>query len=192
MQLPKRIITLVLAGILVLTPLPVAAHEIGDGGSHHQTRDEKRAEVRENATEKRQEVRQKLDDKKRQICAKREATINKRTQHIVDMRGQQINHIGQIVERTKKFYADSGRQLVNYDALVATVDAKRQAADAALVATRAKTEFKCDGEAPKAHLQEFKTARDSLVAAIRDYRQAAKDLIVGVKSAKPLANQENQ
>lgn len=181
MRVPKRIITLVLAGILVLSPLPVAAHEGSDGGSHHQTRDEKR-----------QEVRQKLDDKKREICAKYEATINKRTGHIVEMRQQQINHIGQIVERTKKFYADSGRQLATYDALEGAVDTKRQVADAAIAATQAKVGFKCDGDAPKVALQEFKTARDSLVGAIREYRQAAKDLIVGVKSTKSTVNQENQ
>lgn len=194
MQLPKRSITLALVGIFAFSPLPVAAHEGDDSGRHHESQTQQMAqtEVRQKVDAKRQELKQKLDDKKRQVCATREASINKHTQHIVDMRKQQIAHIGSIVDRTKAFYVKSGKQLATYNTLVATVDAKRQAADAGVSAVQAKAAFSCNSDAPKAALQEFKAARDQLLAAIRDYRKAAKDLIVGVKSAQGTTAKEVQ
>lgn len=171
MHLPKRIITLVLAAVIALMPLPVAAHAGHDNGAHHEKQDGHQAPS------------QKLDETKRRICEKQQATIEKRMRHIVDMRTQQAEHITKIVERTRNFYQESGKEYVNYNALVASVDAKRQAVEVAINEARGKTELSCD-DMPKTAIANFKLARNAMLEAVQAYRQSAKELIVGVKTAQ--------
>lgn len=151
--------------------------------------EEKAAQLRQSAQDKKAQVRQKLDDTKKRICANREKTIIKRLTNVVDVRKKHIEHIDKIVQRTKDFYVKKGNTLANYDELVAAVDEKRAAAIASLDTAKTGTTFSCDSDGPKQDLQDFKAKRTVLVDAIKEYRTAAKNLIVGVKSAQS-ADQE--
>src|SRR6185369_3265620 len=101
-------------------------------------------------------------------------------------RGQkQLDLFSTIAERTETFYTNKGKTLSNYDALVADVNAKKAAAQTTVDATKtAVTVFKCDGTDPKGAAASFKDALKNEIDALKAYKTAVKNLIVGVKSVQ--------
>lgn len=216
MKYKRTIVALAVLVTPLVVPLSVYAHdgEHTDGTSHSTTdaekqrlrtaelekraaelrkkAEEKATQLRQSAQDKKTLVRQKLDDAKKRICANREKTIIKRLTNVVDVRQKQIEHIDKIVKRTKDFYVKKGKTLANYDDLVAAVDEKRAAAVASLDTTKTGTTFSCDSDGPKQDLQDFKAKRTVLVDAIKEYRTAAKNLIVGVKSVQGTTSRGDQ
>jgi hypothetical protein len=126
-----------------------------------------------------------LADAKLKACQNREKAINNIMSRIADRGQKQINLFTSIAERTEKFYADKGKTLSNYDALVAEVNAKKAAAQTAVDAVKdGSVTFKCDGSDPKGAASGFKDALKSEIAALKAYRTSVKNLIVGVKSVQ--------
>jgi hypothetical protein len=126
-----------------------------------------------------------LDAVKLKVCQKRQDHINKRMKNVANHGQRLIDVFTKIAERTEAFYTSKGKTLSNYDALVADVNAKKTAADTAVADIKAKSvTFKCDGTDPKGSIQEFKDSLASEHAAIKAYKTAVKNLIVGVKSVQ--------
>lgn len=189
-------IVVALFAVPFLVAPPVSAYDDQDAGQRALEAERKAAEVRQKAADARQkeadaqqqkedEIKKPLDSLRRKICEKRQATIKKSMTRVVDQRQKQIDHIGDIASRVQAFYVKRGHVLTNYDALVSDVVAQKTAAQAALAATQSDAKLECDSDGPKAQLQAFRNKRTAAIEAIKAYRQAVKNLIVGVKSVQP-------
>jgi hypothetical protein len=138
-----------------------------------------------NHTDKKAEAETRLTNAKFKACQKRETAINNRLQRIATHGERQLEVFSKIAERTEAFYTAKGHKLSNYDALVAEVNAKKAAAETTMADLKAKSvAFKCDGSDPKGAAQSFKDSLRAEQAALKAYKTAVKNLIVGVKSAE--------
>lgn len=136
-------------------------------------------------TERKAEVKTKLADNKLKVCQKREKKITNIMSRQSDRGTKQIAVFTKISDRTQAFYVEKGRTVANYDALVADVVAKKALAEAEIAKVTENTvAFKCDGTDPKGAGEVFKQSLKAQHAAIKEYKTAVKNLIVGVKSAK--------
>lgn len=140
---------------------------------------------------RRNSAKTRLADAKLKACQNRERTITKILSRISDRGTKQLEVFNKIAERTKEFYVTKGKTLSNYDDLVAEVDAKKAAAEAAVEAIKSSSiEFACDGEDPKGTASMFKESLKAEIAALKNYKTAVKNLIVGVKSAQGATSSE--
>lgn len=135
------------------------------------------------AKEHREAIGEKLTAKKLKACENRQASINNRTARISDRGTKHLALFTSIAERAEAFYAKKGKVLANYDALVAEVEAKKAAAQTAVdtIAT-SKATFTCEGNDPKLAVADFKANLTLRNTALKEYRTAVKNLIVGIKS----------
>lgn len=123
-----------------------------------------------------------LNAAKLKVCERRQANIQKIMNNSRERARKQIDLFTTIAERTEVFYAKKGKTLSNYDELVAAVTAAKSTAETDLAALP--TTFDCSGGDPKGAASSFKTAHQQLLSDLKAYRQAVKDLIVGVKSVQ--------
>jgi hypothetical protein len=123
------------------------------------------------------------DGIKLRACQNREASIKNIMARIVDRTQKQANLYSAIAERTQKFYADKDKQLAGYDELVADVNTKKDAAQAAIDELKASaSQFTCDSENRRELAEAFNDNLDKTIEALQAYRQAVKNLVAGVKS----------
>lgn len=143
---------------------------------------EKKREAAKNDLEQKKE---KLKDDKLKICQERESHINNNMSTLATRGQERLDLFSTIAERTETFYKNKGKTLTNYDALVAAVGAQKTVAQAAVDAViSSSVSFKCDGSNPKGVAAEFKAKVKTMNSALKDYRSAVKNLIVGVKSVQ--------
>ncbi|MDQ3094213.1 MAG: hypothetical protein M3Q70_03505 [bacterium] len=146
-------------------------------------------QAQENATERKEAVKLKLEAKKLEICEKREKNIRNIMARISDRGQKQLDVFNKIAERTMNFSVEKNKKPVNYDALVAEVDAKRTAAQTLVDDIKEEsTVFECDADDPKGKANNFKELLKSEITALKEYKTAVKNLIVGVKSANGVEN----
>jgi ABC-type transporter MlaC component len=127
----------------------------------------------------------KLADAKLKACQNRETAIKNIMGRIADRGQKQLDLFTTIATRVETFYTDKGKTLSNYDALVADVTAKKDAAQTKVDAVKATSiTFKCDGTDPKGTVSSFQTDLKAEITALKDYKTAVKNLIVGVKSVQ--------
>lgn len=127
----------------------------------------------------------KLADAKLKTCRKREKAINNVMSRISDRGLKQVDLFTSIATKTETFYTEKGKTLSSYDTLVSDVTAKHDAAQTAVEAVKANSlTFKCDGTDPKGSVASFKGSLKIEIAALKDYKTAVKNLIVGVKSVQ--------
>jgi hypothetical protein len=102
----------------------------------------------------------------------------------VSKRGQNhVDAIATIADKAEAFYTKSGKSLSNYNALVADVNAKKSAAQAAVNVVKSdQASFKCDGADPKGTANTFKDDVKKMESAIKDYKTSVKSLIAGIKT----------
>lgn len=135
--------------------------------------------------EKKAAVQTKLDERKLRACQKREKSITSTMTRQADRGAKQLDVFTKIADRTQAFYIEKGKVLDNYDALVAEVAAKKAAAQAAIEMTKSNSAiFKCDGTDPRGAASQFKVSRNDHSEALKAYKTAVKNLIVGVKSVQ--------
>ncbi len=144
-----------------------------------------------NAEERREAAKTRLADTKLKVCENRQKAITNIMARMADRGTKQLGVFTKISERTQAFYASKGRVLSNYDALVADVNIKQAAAEVAVeIVNNASVEFSCDSENPKAIVASFKESIKAMNAALKEYKTAVKNLIVGVKSAQGTESSE--
>lgn len=133
----------------------------------------------------REAAKNKLEETKLRICQDREDKINNHMDDIAERGQKKIDLFSTIAERVKSFYLSKGKVLSNYDELVASVETKKAAAQAAVDEVIAgSVTFDCEGDDPKGVASEFKTQVQAMNDALKEFRTAVKNLIVGVKSVQ--------
>lgn len=180
-----------------VTAAPARAHE-----AQQQTQDRRETvqqtaqtqqrgqEAQTQSQERRETGQAKLDAAKLKACQNREKAIKNIMSRISDRGAKQLDVFTKISDRTQEFYKEKGVTLNNYEALVEEVEAKKAAAEVVVEAVKNdSTEFKCDGDNPKATADIFKDNLKAMNQALKDYKTAVKDLIVGVKSAQSTATE---
>ncbi len=142
--------------------------------------------AREQANERAVAAKARLSDAKLKRCEARQKAITNIMARISDRGQKQLDLFTTIAGRVETFYAEKGNTVENYDSLVAEVSAKKEAAQTAVSAIQtAETDFACDGENPHGVVNGFKSSLKQEITALKEYRTAVKNLIVGVKSAQP-------
>ena len=148
--------------------------------------EEHKAELESKKTEleaKHEENKEKFTEKRLEACKKKEARINQSMQKIAERKTKQVEVFNKIAERTMNFYEEKGLTLANYDALVTDVTAKEAIVEAEIANLKSSTvDFKCDSDDPLKVSDVFKSAREGVVTAMKEYKTAVKNLVVGVKS----------
>ncbi len=185
--------------ILSLTVVAIVSAAVAPAGAipaHALEAQQRAAEKQMAQREKQQEVRERvaatLDDKKKSLCKKREATIKRIMTNMQKQGEKQLEVFDKIADRTKQFYQNKKRVIDNYDDLTTAVDDKRQSAALAVAAgSEAIMTFSCDADDPITLKDMFKEQLNDQIAALKDYKTAIKDLIVGVKSAQGQASRDN-
>ncbi|HXH04911.1 MAG TPA: hypothetical protein VNI82_00610 [Candidatus Nitrosotenuis sp.] len=186
---PKQktlIIGAMLASVLVASPV-VARGAPEDTGreralAQQTTVQERKQEIKDRVTTMREEVKVKLTDKRLQACEARQEKINAIVSRST---AQSTKHLGvfqKIEERVTDFYASKNLSADNYDSLLATVEEKESAAVAAIAVAK-ETKFDCattDGDKPGSVIKDLMRTQHQ---ALKDYRTAIKDLMVGVKTS---------
>ena len=183
----KQVTTmLAAAALLLVVAAPTAAQSYAEKAEAAQASAQERRETAQANAVQRQEARQaKLTDAKLQACQKREKKINATMARMAERGTRHIAVFTKISDRTQAFYVKKGRTLSNYDALVAEVETKKTEAEAAVTATKdTSVTFKCDGTDPKGAAASFKENLKAQNAALKAYKTAVKNLIVGVKSVQ--------
>jgi len=140
---------------------------------------------REAAKNNLEAAKERLEENKLRICQAHEDKINSHMDAIAERGQKKIDLFSTIADRTKTFYLSKGKVLSNYDELVAAVDAKKAAAQAAVdVVISSSVTFDCEGDDPKGTASEFKTKVKAMNDALKEFKTAVKNLIVGVKSVQ--------
>ena len=175
-----------LAVAAIVVTMPFAVNALPARAQEAQTTAQQRQETAQvTAADKRAAVQTRLADVKLKVCQQREKTIDNIMTRMGDRGVKQLDVFTKIADRTEVFYDKSGKVLGNYDALVADVNAKKADAKAAVTAAQSTTvTFKCDGTDPKGAASSFKTSLEAQNQALKAYKTAVKDLIVGVKSVQ--------
>lgn len=145
----------------------------------------RREEAKTKATDNREARQAKLINSRLKACQRREAVITKLMSNLADRGTRQIEVFDKIADRTQAYYQEKGLRLANYNSLVAEVDAKKNAAEAAVSSTKDTiVEFDCEGEDPRGTAAEFKENLKAQHQAMKAYKTSVKNLIVGVKSVQ--------
>lgn len=146
---------------------------------------EKKEAAQAAAAEKKEAAQTRLEEKKLKACQNREKTITNIMSRMGDRGQKHIDLFSKTAEKTQAFYTKKGKLLSNYDALVAELAVKKAAAQTAVDVTKSSVvEFKCDGSDPKGAAASFKERMKAQNEALKAYKTAVKDLIVGVKSVQ--------
>lgn len=149
------------------------------------TRESAQVRTQQAPSERKEAAQGRLDAAKLKACQGREKAITSIMTRIATSGEKQLEVFTKISDRTQAFYESKGKTLASYDALVAEVDAKKTAAEKAVEELKSGSkEFDCEGADPKATAQAFKDDVKAANAALKEYKLAVKNLIVGVKSVQ--------
>ena len=132
----------------------------------------------------------KLDSNKLTACKGREKNITSQMSKMATRGQERIDLFTKIAERTETFYVQKGKTLSSYDDLVAAVNSKKASAQAAVDSVvSASANFSCQGD-PKDAAGTFKSNIKAMNSALKEYKTAVKNLIVGVKSVQSTTKAE--
>ncbi len=152
----------------------------------------KKQEAQAKAKEREAAAKDKLKNEKQKLCEKKQEKVSNAMTRISDRGQKQLGVFTKISERVQKFYLDKGKVLDNYDALVADVSQKKEAAETALEAIKTSPDnYTCNDDNAQEYVQTFKQNHKIATDALKEYKTAVKNLIVGVKSVQGTASREN-
>lgn len=142
----------------------------------------RRTELQAKLQAMKEENKTRLAAKRLEACEKHSDKINNIIQKRSKQATKQLGVFTKISDRVQQFVADKKLTVENYDALVTEIDAKRDAAQAA-IETNTATKFDCSTTSADKPLQVPRTSVETVRTALHDYRTAIKNLIVNVKSS---------
>jgi hypothetical protein len=162
------------------------------GEANHTARDAAKQEIEKlraeakNAKERMQTVKDRLDGRRLRTCENHQATIKAILTRAANRGENRITLFTNITAKVGAFYTSKGKVLATYDQLVADVATKKAAAQAAVAVVKAaaNSDFTCSSDNPKAQVAVFRADVKAEIAALKEYRTAVKNLIVGVKSVQ--------
>ncbi|MBI2007938.1 hypothetical protein HYU82_02850 [Candidatus Saccharibacteria bacterium] len=145
------------------------------------------------AVEAQEAAKIRLEGAKLKACENREKAINNILDRLAKRGERRLNVYSTIADRVQAFYEKKGLSLSNYDALLADVNDKKVAAQAAVDEIKAAddVDFACDGTDPKGAVAGFKEDLKAEINALHAYQQSIKDLIVAIKTSISSLNQTN-
>jgi hypothetical protein len=194
--LPYIICAALVTGFAFVFVLPsqARAEETSTSKTQHQLDEQKRQhEVQAHKEEAIAQAKEKRAEQKHKTCEKRQDKITGAMTRISNRGQKQLEVFTKISDRVQKFYAGKGKILENYDDLAADANEKKAAAAAALEAIKVSPQnFSCDNENPKEHTQAFKQNHKIATDALKAYKTAVKNLIVGVKSVQSTVVKEER
>lgn len=160
---------------------------------------EKRAAEKQEAIDRVKKAREalaerktKLDSAKLRICEVREKKISTLRTAMSNGRNTNLRVLNNLSQRIQNFYQTEELSVSNYEELVAAVNDKKAAAEAAVAALQtAAPSFSCDGEDPKGDGNIFKTEHQKAITALKEYKTAIKNLFTAVKEAAKTAEGSN-
>lgn len=128
---------------------------------------------------------------KLQACEVHRKVINLRQTNIITHTNNVQDRLGKLVVAVENFYTQKlvpqGKTIANYDALVSDVGAKNTALTTALDKVKADTDgLTCEKDQAKGQFATFRTDVQSLIKAVKDYRQSVIQLFQAVKKAAGL------
>jgi hypothetical protein len=197
----KQITTMALIFALVLTPAAAFAHEgeepdaeVTTYHSDENTRreyaqklrerlDQKKADRMKAIEDKKAELRVRLDAKKQEICQKHQDRINRIIGNMGDRRMRASYRISEIQLAIQEFYTEKKLTVAGYDDLVAAADAAQAAAETSMKAQLQAPRLDCDGTQPRADMYDFREKRSASIDAMKEYRDAVKELGKAVREA---------
>lgn len=125
-----------------------------------------------------------LEGVKLKACQNRERAINNILDRIATRGEKRLSVYDSISQKVQDFYAAKNISISNYDELLAGVNAKKEAATAAIdTAKNDNVSFTCDGSDPKAAASGFKVDLKAEIKALHEYQQSIKDFIVAIKTS---------
>lgn len=131
------------------------------------------------------QAKTRLANAKLKACQNRETAVNNILTRIGDRGQKQLDLFSTIATRAETFYVSKGKTLSNYNALVADVSAKKDAAVAAVSTVKSKSvTLKCGDTNSKGLASSFKESLKSEITALQAYRTSVNNLVVGVKSVQ--------
>lgn len=141
--------------------------------------------TRSNNEDKIAAAQAKKAEAKLKVCENHQRVVTNIMTRISDRGQKQLDLFTTIADRAEAFYTAKGKTLSNYQTLVDDVNAQKAAAQTAVttVATDA-TSFKCDGTNDTVKVTSFKSSLKAEISALKDYKTAVKNLIVGIKSVQ--------
>jgi hypothetical protein len=138
------------------------------------------------------QIHNRLAEDKLKVCKVHEKVVASSMERIGTRGERHLAVINKIADRVEAFYTKSGKNLSNYDALVTDVNAKKAAATTAVEKVKADRQaFKCDGNDPKGVASSFKDDLKLETSALKNYKTAVKNLIVGVKSVQGTSDSDS-
>lgn len=177
----------ILAPVLVLALVTVASPVIAKPAAASMTADQHQAAIKQRVEAIHARVaamkadhKAKLADKRLEVCNKRADKINQIVTNSVEQSRKNLAVFSSIEQRVEDFYTSKNLSITNYDGLTTAADQKKADAEAALDVA-AETQFSCDQTNPTRPGEVVKTLMQTQHQALKDYRTAVKNLIVGVK-----------
>lgn len=142
----------------------------------------RRAELQQKLQELKAQNKTRLNDARKKVCETRQDKINGIIQKRSEQGTKHLDVFKKIADRVQEFVKTKDLTIENYDDLVAAINDKETAVQAAIDSNSAVT-FECatavgdhPGEVPRASI-------DAVRDALKDYRTVIKDLIVNVKAS---------
>lgn len=185
------LLSLLATGCLIALPPTAFALEGNYTTEEQRTKTEEQQRSRVQIEAQKKQAQQEQTEAKQRLCHARERTIKAIMEHAAARGERQIKLFTTISERVQTFYTQKGKPLTTYEQLVSEVTAKKVAATVAVEATKAAgSSFSCSADNPKSVVENFKAKLHAQTEALQAYRQAVKNLIVGVKSVQGAASRE--
>jgi len=128
-----------------------------------------------------------LDQAKLRLCQVREKVITNRSSKMVQHANRLMTVFDSIATRIQNYYltrlVPRGKTLPNYDALILNIQNKKNAINPLLETAQSDVNnFNCEGDDPKGQLALFRQDMKAVIAALKAYKTAVKNLIVAVAS----------
>lgn len=121
---------------------------------------------------------------KLKACQNRQKAITKIISDITTRLNKQINLFSVIAVRVEAFYTNKHYSLANYSQLVANVNTTKAKALEDYAMVKSSDNFNCTVAHPKAMIDSFRSYLTTEISSLRQYKEAVRNLIVGVESAK--------
>lgn len=143
-----------------------------------------KTEKKDSDIDKKQAKKEKLTPKKLAKCEERQADIQTTVKNIAQRGSKQYEVFEKIATRTQDFVTAKQLTVESYASLVAAVTTTHDIAKLASEKVQATSlTWSCSIDGPKETLAEFKAAKQAEIAAMKDYKNAVRALLVAVKTA---------
>lgn len=185
-----------LVSVLIFASAPVFAEDSATGTGDSSGASSIGSEHRKTATLANETVQEKQAAAKEKVCETHKRVVNNIETRIASRGQKRMDVITKIADRVEKFYTDKGLSVSNYDTLVANVNAKKDAAQAALDSIKTDagnvSSITCGSGQGSVAVTQFKTDLKAEQTALKAYQTAVKDLIVAVKTAADSSTEGSQ